>query len=900
MKEPPQEGQVLHPLNPTMAVEVAAEAAAPKEAENGVSGGGKEYADRLSERVSRALDHQDLSTVLRAALELGETEGGGHESVLLALDRCVEQDSREIELLCRRNCSDFVEIIDELAGLRQEADSLRDYIEKHCDFVERKTEPELKLMKDLSCCIEEVESKHDERMDLERKCQTLELLWQSEKGHGQALEGFAAVERNLVAYSEGGKEKGLFEGWLASAVAGARQRLLARSQEDFNRWLLEARTRQAEVARRKVARAGRRAAWASRHRSAQRRTLRRVREDWGLPLGEIVSRAADAMAAESEPAADPSNPFEEDSSPPPDDGAENTEDFGLDLAGLHRCRHAHRRLGLGAQFAENYRAQRQMQLRSDLEQKGKSGGGNFAEECEDALHRALGFVIIEDRVSRTADDLVSAEDVAGYWQEALESLTSRMDGFSQEGQGFLSQCASVCSKVALCCTVAQHYGLDCGPLLHFNERATEAYAAALQTESTEWVAAICKDDLARKLRPVAARPEGRGEEAEWRLDHPAGVQPYSCCVPEVTNLTLSLLQGALELLTGTKVAADLVLPLAYFEDDEERDDVREIAISLVTYVVLPQLKLMVQDERNDLKEATQMMANVYFGFIPAFHGLETYVDELCRSGGDQTLAARRMREESQLALSSVLESPECVSKRRGEGARALPKPILEELYQVMDLSEENVLEILCAKCDSYSANYVMMDWCPQDLGSLVVEPGTAPGAGQPSCRESECAREVASFVGKMAKDSESRMPKYLHRHLFSQVFKHTADHVLQLLSCSAVSRFNLVSIVQLKADMAHLTALARKTLQDDDVDILFAGLVQVLEYLLSCAPESILDSGVRQSLYPQVQLAQLGRLLRKYQETSKDHPALNSLPFLGNQPSKQAVAALAEKIQALP
>ena len=82
---------------------------------------------------------------------------------------------------------------------------------------------------------------------------------------------------------------------------------------------------------------------------------------------------ADAMAAESEPAADPSNPFEEDSSPPPDDGAENTEDFGLDLAGLHRCRHAHRRLGLGAQFAENYRAQRQMQLRSDLEQKGKSG-----------------------------------------------------------------------------------------------------------------------------------------------------------------------------------------------------------------------------------------------------------------------------------------------------------------------------------------------------------------------------------------------------------------------------------------------------------------------------------------------------------------------------------------------
>ena len=40
---------------------------------------------------------------------------------------------------------------------------------------------------------------------------------------------------------------------------------------------------------------------------------------------------------------------------------------------------------------------------------------------------------------------------------------------------------------------------------------------------------------------------------------------------------------------------------------------------------------------------------------------------------------------------------------------------------------------------------------------------------------------------------------------------------------------------------------------------------------------------------PQVQLAQLGRLLRKYQETSKDHRSeLAALPW--EQPSKQAVA----------
>ena len=122
-------------------------------------------------------------------------------------------------------------------------------------------------MKDLSCC-EEVESKHDERMDLERKCQTLELLWQSEKATDKHWRVRGGGE-DLVAYSEDGKEKGLFEGWLASAVAGAAR--LWPGARRLQQMAPRGRMRQAGGQEEGREGAGRRA-WASRHRSAQRRT----------------------------------------------------------------------------------------------------------------------------------------------------------------------------------------------------------------------------------------------------------------------------------------------------------------------------------------------------------------------------------------------------------------------------------------------------------------------------------------------------------------------------------------------------------------------------------------------------------------------------------------------------
>ncbi|UPR05336.1 Sec15-like subunit of exocyst complex [Chloropicon primus] len=915
------------------------------------------YVERLSERVSRALDHQDLTTVLRAALELQETskgegdgdgdedgggvcvrggggggvdaeeEGEGEEAVQRALDLCIAEDSKEIELLCRKNCSDFVETMDELSGIKVEAEQLKRQIEKHCDFVVKRNEPELKLLNDLAACYGAVEAHNKARVELESTIQVLELLCSAEKG-SNALEGFEVLDllelldqereqkrQGLTKASHaeaangvGGKE---FDRWLVEAISDVRLRLLSRTSEEFNKWLLNARTQQRSVARRKLDQVRRRMKGAAGTIARHQETLKRVREDWGLPLKDMLAKALEGSEQGREGKS--TNPFEREDAGGADGengfavGLREDDEDGkdgvlsdLDFTILHRCRYLYSRLGMDETFANNYRHQRRLQLRSDLEQKG--GSSPFLDQFSDQMERILGFIIIEDKVLHSTQGMISPEDIVEEWEEALQVLVARLSAWLSSRTNFLAQACGICTHVALASTVASHFGLNVEPLKSLINTAVEEYAETLQKESTEWITAICKEDLQGKLKPsLLTKVQASGSAEGWYLGGVEGVARYSACVPEVVNLMLGLLKDGLSLVEGTRIGEDLTFPLSFYDEDAVTE-VGDIALSIANFVILPQVKEMVKDEQNDLREASQMMANIYFGFIPALHGLETFVATLCSSRGDQVAATKEMRRESEEAFRNIMESPEYVSRKKGKDGEAgsLPRALLDILYEVMDLTEENVLEILCAKVDSYSANYIMMDWCPSSLGEmeLVEDQATSSGGGNIDevCKESECAREIVAFIKKMSQDSKKYMPEYLHMHLFSQVFQHAADHILQLLSCSAVSRFNLISMVQLKADMRHLKALAVKTLEDDDVDILFAGLVQVLDYLLSCAPESILDPAVKLSLYPTINNQVLGRLLCKYQEIPKDHSAIAKMPFLGKAPAKATINELSGKL----
>ena len=971
-------------------------------------GGGDTYVERLSETVSWALDREDISTVLRTALEVEangvrqveafdnkkekdedeekETkgrdrrgEGGdrgdgvGEAVVQQALDFCIAEDSKEIEFLCRKNCSDFVQTIDELSGLKLEAEQLKRQIETHCDSLVKRNEPELKLLRDLASCYSTIESYQEARRELGTTVEVLELLERAESGENQdhfdvlqcldkvkdildttnesiespaastalakhlslGLDGSVRGENGsgggavgAVSPSGRGDSSDVFSPpngaprdhhlgsskgahtvvrgskaltrFLDDQIMVIKGRMRQGIEDDFNDWLLEARTKEKEVARHKLEEAKRIMETARETSARHRETLRAVRAQWGRPLHEVLASAAGKGGLPLKGRDEETNPFQE-----------TTDDFPLDLTTLHRCRYLYDKLGLKEAFGDYYRKQRVLQLRSDLEARGnQTRQGSFLDQIRDQMDRVLGFMMIEDRVFHSTRGIITRQDMEGEWEEALSVLMGRLDDWLASGKNFLAEAGAVCGRVALSCTIAAHYDLRFDPLKDLTARASEVYGKTLQKECTEWIGAICKGDLAAKvpLLPTSGGTGGEGEgSTEWGLGETEGVARYSASVPEVVNLVLTLIKDGLTFVETTRIGESLTFPCDFYDpgegagEGEAFQQVSDIAESIVNLCVLPLVKEMVADPQNDLKEATQMMANIYFGFIPAFQGLSTYVRTLCSNHhhSDQggPAGVREMNEVSGEALALILQSPEHVS-------RDLEKNTAEILYELMDMSEENVLEILCAKVDSYSANYIMMDWCPrgadlnllspQDEGASPASPAGAKRLRSKSelCKESECMQEISFFIERMSDDCRKKMPPYLHKHLFSQVFKHAADHILQLLSCSAVSKFNLISIVQLKADMQSLKRLAMRTLEDDSVDILFASLVQVLDYLVSCVPESILDPKVKVSLYPMVNTQTLGRLLFKYQEMPKDH----KMAFLSKAPAKQTMEELAQKL----
>ena len=72
---------------------------------------------------------------------------------------------------------------------------------------------------------------------------------------------------------------------------------------------------------------------------------------------------------------------------------------------------------------------------------------------------------------------------------------------------------------------------------------------------------------------------------------------------------------------------------------------------------------------------------------------------------------------------------------------------------------------------------------------------------------------------------------------------------------------------------------------------LFADLAQMVDYVLRCVPESILDEQVRASLYPRIDLRKLSMLLMKYAE-----PYDEGTPLGRNAPTRKDFEHVVERI----
>ncbi|KAI3830238.1 hypothetical protein L1987_04374 [Smallanthus sonchifolius] len=163
----------------------------------------------------------------------------------------------------------------------------------------------------------------------------------------------------------------------------------------------------------------------------------------------------------------------------------------INLMPLYRAYYIHICLGIGDKFREYYYKNRTLQLSSDLQ---VSSVQNFLGSHQTYFAQIAGYFIIEDRVLRTAGDLLSANQVEAMWETAVTKLTLTLENqFSQMDTA--SHLLLVKDYVTLLGATLRQYGYDVGPILETLTNSRDKYHELLLAECRIQIKdAIINDD----------------------------------------------------------------------------------------------------------------------------------------------------------------------------------------------------------------------------------------------------------------------------------------------------------------------------------------------------------------------------------------------------------------------
>ncbi|GJX09190.1 exocyst complex component SEC15A-like protein isoform X1 [Tanacetum coccineum] len=150
----------------------------------------------------------------------------------------------------------------------------------------------------------------------------------------------------------------------------------------------------------------------------------------------------------------------------------------INLMPLYRAYYIHICLGIGNQFREYYYKNRMLQLSSDLQ---VSSFQHFLGSHQTYLAQIAGYFIVEDRVHRTAGDLLLANQVEAMWETTVSKVTLMLENqFSQMDTA--NNLLLVKDYVTLLGENLRQYRYDVGPILDTLTKCRDIYHELLLAE----------------------------------------------------------------------------------------------------------------------------------------------------------------------------------------------------------------------------------------------------------------------------------------------------------------------------------------------------------------------------------------------------------------------------------
>ncbi|EMS46041.1 putative exocyst complex component 6 [Triticum urartu] len=400
---------------------------------------------------------EDLGPMIRHGFDSGKPEALTH-----SLRSIVKKKEVEIEELCRLHYEDFILAVDELRGVMVDAEELKSMLSgENSHLQEASSALLLKLDKLLE--LYSVKKNVGEAMTILKICVKVITLcmacnnYIAEAKFHPALKTLDLIEHG---YLQNIPVK-IIKKVVGRQIPLIKLHIEKKACGEFNDWLVHIRRMSKQIGQVSISHAS-----LACQKEEEMRARQREAEEHGHAGPDQHMYTLDAENTDEETALD------------------------FDLTPVYRTHHIHVRLGIGEKFRDYYYKNRQMQLSLDMQ---ISTSQPFLESHQPFLAQVAGFFIVEQRVLRTAERLLTESQVEATWETAVAKMTSLLESqFSRIGTA--SHLLLIKDYITLMAGVLRKYGYQTTPLINILSRSRDKYHQLLLSECRRQVDDILAND----------------------------------------------------------------------------------------------------------------------------------------------------------------------------------------------------------------------------------------------------------------------------------------------------------------------------------------------------------------------------------------------------------------------
>ncbi|KAK3146982.1 hypothetical protein QOZ80_3BG0276180 [Eleusine coracana subsp. coracana] len=455
---------------------------------------------------------EDLGPIIRHSFESGKPEALMH-----SLRSIVKKKEVEIEELCRLHYEDFILAVDELRGVLVDAEELKSMLSGENSHLQEVSSAQLLKLDELHELYSVKKNVGEAITTLKICVKVISLCMTCNNFIADAKFHPALKTLDLI-------QKGYLQNIplkLLTKVVGRQIPLIKMHIEkkvcsEFNDWLVHIRRMAKQIGQVSISQAS-----LASQKAEEMRLRQREAEGHSHAGPDKHLYTLDLENTEEESALD------------------------FDLTPVYRAHHMHNCLGIGEKFKDYYYRNRLMQLNLDMQ---ISTSQPFLESHQPFLSQVAGFFIVEERVFRTADGLLSESQVETTWETALAKVTSTLeDQFSRMRTA--SHFLIIKDYVTLLGAAVKKYGYPITQLIEVLEKSRDKYHQLLLLECRKQIDDILSNDsydqmVLKKEYEYNMNVTAFCLEPDDAIPNFPYVAPFSSSVPDVCRIVRSFVEDS--------------------------------------------------------------------------------------------------------------------------------------------------------------------------------------------------------------------------------------------------------------------------------------------------------------------------------------------------------------------